>query len=203
MAKRVGNPWTGDVKPRDGIVEATKRQLDRGKIQGKLIWLCATCDPYPAAPVDTTVTREIIKLIKDNGNHVQILTKGGLAATRDFDLLDSQDWFGISYAGYDDIEMAPKSEPGAASVFERLEALETAYHSGIKTWISCEPVLDAEDIYEIIRLGTCVDLFRIGKLNYQKSDINWHAFGRKVEELCKQWRRSYYIKHDLRKAMEE
>lgn len=53
------------------------------------------CDPYPAG-VDTSATREIIKLLKDSGNHVQISTKSGeQSAVRDFDLLDENDWFGI------------------------------------------------------------------------------------------------------------
>ena len=74
-----------NIKPRDGIVEATIKQLEREGITGKLIHLCFTCDPYPTG-YDTTATREIIKAIKASGNHVQILTKGD--GSRDFDLLD-------------------------------------------------------------------------------------------------------------------
>ena len=64
-----------DVRPRDGIVEATKAQLEREHITGRIIHLCFTCDPYPTG-YDTTPTREIIKVLKEYGNHVQILTKG-------------------------------------------------------------------------------------------------------------------------------
>ena len=45
-----------DVRPRDGIVEATRRQLEKEQITGKLIHLCFTCDPYPTA-VDSMATR--------------------------------------------------------------------------------------------------------------------------------------------------
>lgn len=79
------------VAPREGIVEAVARQLDREQITGKTIHLCFTCDPYPTG-YDTTATREIIKLLKGAGNHVQILTKGD--GSRDFDLLDKNDWYG-------------------------------------------------------------------------------------------------------------
>lgn len=58
-----------EVKPRENIVEAVKKQLKDENISGKLIHLCFTCDPYPTG-YDTTPTREIIKAIKDSGNNV-------------------------------------------------------------------------------------------------------------------------------------
>lgn len=61
------------VVPREGIVEAVAKQLEREQITGKTIHLCFTCDPYPTG-CNTTTTRAIIKLLKAAGNHVQILT---------------------------------------------------------------------------------------------------------------------------------
>jgi DNA repair photolyase len=122
------------VEPRAGIVEATRKQLEAEHITGKLIHLCFTCDPYPMGH-DSTATREIIKLLKDAGNHVQILTKNGADAMRDFDLLDSGDRFGITYAGYDGYCSAykyiPHAEPNSGSPHDRLYALCDAYERGI------------------------------------------------------------------------
>ncbi len=55
-----------NVEPRTDIVRATKQQLEKEEITGKLIHLCFTCDPYPTG-YDTTPTREIIKAIKESG----------------------------------------------------------------------------------------------------------------------------------------
>jgi DNA repair photolyase len=55
-------------------VEAVQRQLTGMRGQGQKIMLCFTCDPYPAYHA-CLPTREIIKAIKESGNHVQILTK--------------------------------------------------------------------------------------------------------------------------------
>ena len=84
------------VEPRPGLVAALKAQLEREQIKDKLIHLCFTCDPYPVG-CDSSVTREVIQIIKESGNHVQILTKG--CGTTDFDLLDGNDWYGITYDG--------------------------------------------------------------------------------------------------------
>lgn len=201
MARRYGRDFA-EVRLRDGIVEATNRQLERSDMKGNTIHLCFTCDPYPAE-IDTSATREIIKAIKESGNHVQILTKGGERAERDFDLLDNGDWFGITYSGFEPgfSFTHTEAEPYAAPWSERLASLARAKKLGINTWISCEPVLVPEDIIQLIELADYVDLFKIGKLNYERSDINWRDFGHRVERACIVNHRNYMIKEDLRREM--
>ena len=186
-----------NVAPRNGIVEAVKRQLDAEKITGKLIHLCFTCDPYPVG-YDTTPTREVIAAIKNAGCHVQILTKGGVTATRDFDLLDGEDWFGVTITGQFHNN---QSEPKAASFAENLMTIEKAKNRQLKTWVSVEPALDAENIFNLIQSNHPIDLFRIGKLNYHPIGIDWAAFGHECERLCREHGREYYIKADLRAEM--
>jgi DNA repair photolyase len=219
-AKRFGKPWTGVVEPRKGIVEAVKRQLDKGyilhrhkarpdlgilawseriELQGKMIHLCFSCDPYPAE-IDTTPTREIIKLIKDSGNHVQILTKGGKRAERDFDLLGPLDWFGVTITG--GFVTTVKHEPNAAPVAEREESVTRAKHEcGINTWYSYEPVLQPSAITRALKIVTDVDLFRIGKLNYVANDTDWAMFGNECERIALVHNQKIYIKDSLRKEM--
>jgi DNA repair photolyase len=186
------------VEPRKDIVEAVKQQLSRENYEGKKIMLSFTCDPYPA-DIDTAPTREIIKAIKAVGAHVQVLTKGGFRAERDFDLLDSEDSFGVTISGNRDISNV--NEPNAANVTDRLRTLIIVHEKGIKTWVSCEPVFDVEQIYDLIVCVDFIDLYKIGKLNYMPSDINWGKFGCECERLCKEYGRNYYLKEDLRAEM--
>lgn len=188
-----------NVKPREGIVEAVKNQLEREKITGKTIHLCFTCDPYPTG-YDTTATREVIKAIKAAGNHVQILTKGD--GNRDFDLLDENDWYGVTITC--NTPMAGVAEPCADNPFCRLINLDRAKERGIKTWVSFEPVLDPAEVLNCIRkYNGSFDRVKIGKLNYWPSDIDWKKFGTEAEALCKGLGLDYYIKDSLRKEMEE
>ncbi len=187
------------VRPREGLLAALEAQLGGliggSPYEGKTIHLCFTCDPYPAG-IDTTPTREVIKLLKAAGCHVQILTKGGRRAVRDMDLLDGEDWFGVTISG------AEKEEPGAAPENERIATLWAAHSQGIKTWISFEPVYNPETVYTAIKHGAWIDRLRIGKLNYFPSDIDWGAFGRECERLAREHGRVIYIKEDLRREME-
>ena len=184
------------VEPRPGIVDALKKQLEREGVTGKLIHLCFTCDPYPTW-YDTSVTREVIQAIKESGNHVQILTKGD--GGRDFDLLDENDWYGITYSGADE-----NGEPYATGQASRIYRLVEAKQDGIKTWVSFEPVVNAEQVlWAIATYHTFFDKVKIGKLNYHPSDINWKEFGQEAERLCQKLGLDYYIKESLRKEMEK
>ena len=180
------------VEPRKDIVEETRRQIEREGIAGKLIHLCFTCDPYPYG-YDTTVTREIISLLKSTGNNVQILTKGD--GSRDFDLLGPEDWYGITLDG-----IGNGRNPQWKA---RVDALAEAHSLGIKTWVSFEPVTDDREFFVNLHLvAPIVDKVKIGKLNYHKSDIDWADFGRRAETLCQQLGLDYYIKESLRAEME-
>ena len=182
------------VEPRKNIVEETRKQLEREHITGKLIQLCFIGDPYPTG-YDTTSTREIIKLLKAYGNHVQILTKG--TGSRDFDLLDGGDWYGVTLDG--------QIEHPGVGVQHRFIDLMHAHDRGIRTWVSFEPVVDAEgvlrDIKSVAQIG--VDKVKIGKLNYHPSSINWKQFGHEAEALCQRLGLDYTIKDSLRAEMEK
>lgn len=186
---RTKEEFHSHVEPRKNIVEETRKQLEREDFRDKTIHLCFTCDPYPTG-YDTTPTREIIKLLKEHECHVQILTKGD--GKRDFDLLDGEDWFGITLDGTDS---------GPYREMNRAYDLLAAKLRGIKTWVSFEPVLDAELALRKIRTVDFADKVKIGKLNYHYSDIDWADFGRKVEYLCQKLGLDYYIKDSLREEM--
>lgn len=177
------------VEPRKNIVEETRKQLEREGFRGKTIHLCFTCDPYPTG-YDTTPTREIIKLLKAHGAHVQILTKGD--GKRDFDILDKNDWYGVTMDG-----------TGGGNDTKRLFDLLAANLRGIKTWVSFEPVINSESVLALLRMVDFVDKVKIGKLNYCPSEINWKEFGQDAEAICQRMGLNYYIKDSLRREMEK
>ena len=80
-----------------------------------------------------------------------------------------------------------------------------------------EPVIDPEQTLELIRLTRgYVDLYKVGKLNsdncrgseyYEELKrieraIDWKGFGEWAEDLLKGYGKEYYLKEDLRRAME-
>lgn len=198
LHKKPEDYFKDNFEARPGLIPALEKELATGKHAGKLIQLVFIGDPYPAPPVDTTVTREVIKMLKQAGCHVQLLTKGGARAERDFDLLDGEDWFGVTITRM----QIEGLEPNAASYAERITSLYNAHKAGIKTWVSLEPVYNPWLVCETIKGCDYIDLYRIGKLNYHSSPINWGEFGRQCERLAAQYGRNIYIKAELRAEME-
>ena len=186
-----------DVQPRPGIVEEVRKQLEKEHITGKLIHLCFTCDPFPQG-VDTTPTLEIIKLLKEHGNHIQLLTKGDARSA--IPLLDGEDWFGITISCTGD--MSERVEPNALNSYARLVEMADAKRSGVNTWISFEPVISADDVFDVMEMfQNFIDKVKIGKLNYHPSNIDWKIFGLEAEARCKKLGLDYYIKESLRAEM--
>jgi len=218
-------------EPRPGIVEATRKQLEKGvlisrrkmvnvstwetdivkstiQLTGKSVFLCFTCDPFPA-DVSHEPTYQIIELLKSYGNSVQILTKNH---PDDIDrlcgLLDKNDRYGITYTQA--VNHPTALEPNVAdSAIRYLMLSIIKKYTGCQTFMSCEPVVDTKAVYDAIKWFSQIDQFRIGKLNYQhllppelRPDIDWGAFGREAERLCKEYRRGYLIKEDLQRKME-
>ena len=193
VLRRDREAFHAEVRPRENIVEETRKQLEREHITGATVHLCFTCDPYPNG-FDSDATREIIKLLKAFGNNVQILTKGD--GRRDFDLLGENDWYGITLDGIGN---------GRNPLWEaRVDALAEAHSRGINTWVSFEPVTNERQFFIDLHLVSLIaDKVKIGKLNYHPSPINWGDFGRKAENLCRKIGLDYYIKDSLRAEMEK
>ena len=148
----------------------------------------------------TAATRAVIRALKEYGNHVPILTKGD--GSRDFDLLDGEDWYGVTISCDDPV--AKTAEPGAVSPASRLYDLEAAKCRGIRTWVSFEPVLDPAAVLDCIKYcAYFVDRVKIGKLNYHTSDIDWAKFGREAVAACEEMGLDCYIKESLRAEMDK
>lgn len=193
-----------NVKPRKQILE--KLLLDAGTLQNQnitdSILLCFTCDPYCHAERTYRTTRQALKILLSHGLNVTILTKGGLRSEDDFDLLEkypNQVTYATSLTTNNEYERN-LYEPHAAPAEERINALKNAKRIGLKTWVSCEPVLNPITTLLLInRAAPYTDLFKIGKWNYDKdaNKINWNAFVEDAINICNKLNKPYYIKKDL------
>lgn len=194
------------VSPRKDLLTKLETDLKRGSVKGNdgedisladyPIHLCFTCDPYPRGE-DTMLTREVIKRIKGFGYNVQILTKAGLDSTRDLCLLGKDDWYGFSFGGYSTREY----EPNADSPENRILAGEIAIQNGLKTWVSCEPVLVPDEVESFLKThGNRYDLVKIGKPNYMEipNAPDWVEWGKRIMEVCNEYGVNAVLKDSLK-----
>ena len=193
-------------KPREGVLNKFLADAIELETQNEKrpILLSFTTDPYQTLDIKYKLTREAIKILHAHNLRVSILTKGGIRSERDFDLLSKNkelSEYGTTLVFFDDA-MREKFEPGAAQMLERIAALKKAHKLGIRTYVSLEPVWFPEDSLRFIDLThKFVDLFKVGKLNYnpQQNNVNWAVFRNDVISKLKEHGNEYYIKKALEK----
>jgi DNA repair photolyase len=154
---------------------------------------------------DKHLNRDIIKTLIAFDLPFTILTKGGLNAISDFDILSKYDKFryGVSLSFIDE-NKRKVFEPGAAPVLLRIESLKIAKELKIKTWMSLEPVIDpAEAIKVIEQTHQYIDEYKIGKINHfpEYDLLNkplWKAWrDHKLIQTLDKHGANYYIKNSL------
>lgn len=193
--------------PRDEIIKQISKEIQAlKKPVASPVLLCFTCDPYQPIEEQYGITRCAINIFDSYGIPVQILTKGGLLATRDFDILklNPGNKFSVTLTTDDPTESL-EWEPGASLPEERIESLKIAHSMGISTWVSFEPVFNPDAVMRLIeKTHEFVDLYKVGKLNYHQAanDIDWKTFGFAAQKSLEHYKKSYYIKDDLKKLMQ-
>ena len=213
VLRRGRDDFSVKVEPYEGIVESAGAQLEHWKscgVSGKLVHLCYACDPFPYGR-SYEPTLDIIRMIKESGNNVQILTKnyagdsgagerGDIALFRLIELLGKNDWFGITYDGKRGIYTNAETMS--------LEASTVLYqmHHHVNTWVAFEPVLDEEQVLRFLRGNhQWIDMATFEKLNgrrYPVQDRGCGRFGQRVSSLCRTLGQEYCLKPGLMRDTE-
>ena len=182
-----------------------RHEIEGGHIKASPVLMSFACDPYQPLDSELELTREAIKILHCQGIPVMILTKGGARAVRDFDLLGSEDWFGVTMTCMD-YEIGDEWEPHAAPFDQRVNSLIIAHERGIKTWVSLEPVLYPGISAAIVELlHPVVDHWKVGKLNYhpRADEIDWREFAANIRANLEHLGCDYYMKKDLAAYLKE
>jgi DNA repair photolyase len=198
------------IAPRPNVIAQLKKDCIKYANSTVNVLLSFTTDAYQPCEKDLGITRQALELFVNYNIPVTILTKGGSwGLIRDLNLIKSNpknEW-AVTLTETDP-EMSRIWEPLAALPNDRIESLKIAKSHGIKTWVSLEPVVNPQTVYEIIKAThKFVDLYKVGKYNakykdqkdYEKS-IDWKLFRTKAIELLDRLNCKYIIKKDLLEA---
>lgn len=174
MAKRFGkvDSYEDWIEPR--LVSNTLEMLDREipKLKDKIrsVQLCFTTDPFMYGYDEVKkMSLAAIRKLNDSQIPCTILTKGLLPI--EFASFSKKNIYGITLVSLDE-NYRERTEPGAASYKERIDALENLHKKGCKTWVSIEPYptpnLIKQDLAEILCKVRFVDKIIFGRTNYCK-----------------------------------
>lgn len=175
--------WAANPYPRTRILKQLENDCKKAtpEMKEKELLFSFMSDCYQSEEA-AFLTRQALLLVEKHGfKKVNILTKAGFRAVKDFDIFErNQKWkFGSTIIMRTEA-LREQWEPGAPSISSRYEAVKIAHKKGIYTWISIEPVIDTDEAIKVMQdLKHYVDLWKVGKLNYnkkQESMIDWKQF---------------------------
>ncbi|MBT9131240.1 MAG: hypothetical protein DDT41_01544 [candidate division WS2 bacterium] len=198
--------FVNEPKPRENILERLAKEcmgFPNFPEKKESVLLSFTSDPYQLLNDSLSLTRKAIKMLKNAGYSIMLLSKAGKKAEQDFDLLDAGDSVGATLTFIDEGDSL-KWEPAASLPAERFAMLKNAKNKGIGTWVSLEPVIEPEQTLGIVELThEFVDIYKVGTLNYHsgKNLINWREFALRIIEILNKYNCDYYIKNDLQKYL--
>ena len=198
--------FENEPKPRVTPGDVQRSAADWAKKgEKRSILLCFVTDPYQPIEAESRLTRTTIETLKRYGLRVTILTKAGMRATRDFDMLKpGEDAFAVTLTCMNS-RSSLKWEPKAALPVDRIRSLQMAKDRGLETWVSLEPVIYPADSMELMNLTReFVDHYKVGTMNYHPhgKSIDWKAFGFGIKSWMDEFGVKYYLKNDLRKEMD-
>ncbi len=189
--------WSANPQPKKDILKRIEADAKKMKGDPRSILLCFTSDPYQS-PEAAALTRQALEILEKYDLTATVLTKGGLRAAHDFDILERNGWeFGTTLSFYYS-QFNTNWEPNAPSPYSRIRAIQIAKSMGIKTWVSMEPVFNTEQALLLIeKIHLRVDFWKIGKMNHRKLDIDWVKFREDAVKLLDSLGAKYYIKKEL------
>ena len=174
MAKRFG--WIKEYQDwiQPCLVENSLDLLDKEtpklRERIKFVFLSLATDPFMFKQKDVEKhSLEIISRLNKDNIKVVTLTKGIYPKELVDKKYSSKNEYGITLVSLDS-EFQKKYESGAASIKERIKALEYLHKKGLKTWVSIEPyptpnIID-QNLSKILKRVKFVDKIVFGSWHY-------------------------------------
>ncbi|MGC8912449.1 MAG: SPL family radical SAM protein [Thermoplasmata archaeon] len=183
------------------------KKMDRDKY----ISLSNSSDPYPPVESENCITRNILKIFRENRFPVLIITKSDIVA-RDVDILSEMDAVVTLTITTVNDEIAKLLEPGAPPPSRRLKAIERLSEK-VPCAVRIDPIIPFinENVEEVVKevapfVRQCI--FSTLKLRRDAFERIIGAFPGLSEKLyrlyfkeLKKIGNSYYLPHELRKQI--
>jgi len=192
------------IQPRPEYIESLL--LDAPKYAGcEQVMLCFGCDPYNPVNDQLQLTRQSLKILLANKICAAILTKGGMKAAADTDIIlqfKKHIMVGTTPTFVRDAD-SRQHEPGAALPKERLAMIKHFHDLGVTTWTSFEPVIDPVQSLELLEMyAPYTNIVKLGKINHDpklERLIDWGKFLDDAVAIMRKYNKAFIIKSDLLK----
>ena len=208
-AKLTFNPYTGcdheciycyassyvpdfhNCRPKKDLLKRLEQEA--GKLNGEILSVSNSSDPYPNLEAETGLMRESLKILTRHKCRIQIITKSDTVA-RDVDLLREVPSMVALTITTDDDAIAETIEPNAPLPTKRLKALETLVAKLIPTAVRIDPIIPTVNdrpeklIETIARIGAK----HVTASTYKVKPDNWQRLTKALPKTAEKLKPLYF-----------
>jgi DNA repair photolyase len=194
--------FDNEVKARERAIEQLIKSAKKFSPTGKQVLMSFTTDPYNPLNKKLKLTNEALKIFLKYKIPVSILTKSGLAALEDLEIIK---YFGSNIKvgaslTFDNDHDSHRIERGAALPSERMTMLQLFHENQVQTWVSFEPIIQPEQTIHLLEQTIpFVDEYRLGKLSGDSTQRSWKNFLTRTVAIMRTNNKKFYIKETLAK----
>jgi DNA repair photolyase len=185
-------PRFNDCRPKKNLLTRLKREAT--KLNGELVSISNSSDPYPRLEQKLGLTRKCLETLAESRCRLQIVTKSDLV-TRDIDILQNVPCaVSVTVLTTDD-RLSKKLEPGAPVSSRRLKAIKTLVEAGIATTVRIDPVIPFvnDDLAELVEAVAELGVLHVTSSTYKVKPDNWKRFMTVFPEEAKKLESLYFM----------
>jgi DNA repair photolyase len=164
-----------NCRPKKNLLTRLKREAAR--LDGELVSISNSSDPYPRLEQKTGLTRECLKILAESKCRLQIVTKSDLV-TRDIDILQNVPCVVSVTVLTTDDELSRRLEPGAPVSSKRLKAIEMLVKAEIPTTVRIDPLIPFlnDNLDSLVKTLAQLGALHITSSTYKIKPDNWKRF---------------------------
>ena len=184
-------PNFSECRPKKNLFSRLKQEAQ--KLNGELVSLSNSSDPYPRLERKTGLTRKCLEILANYNCRLQIITKSDLV-TRDVDILQKVPCVvSVTILTIDDM-LSRKLEPNAPVSSKRLEAVQTLIDANIPTTVRIDPVIPflTDNLTELIPEVAGLGVLHITSSTYKIKPDNWKRFSAIFPEVAERLKPYYF-----------
>jgi DNA repair photolyase len=173
------------------------KRLEReaSKLEGELISIANSSDPYPTIEVEEGLTRRCLEILTRFNCRIQLITKSNIVL-RDVDLLKRAPSMVAITITTDDEEKTKILEPYAPPPLERLKTAEKLVSEGIPVAVRIDPVIPCvnENQETLVKTIAEIGVKHITASTYKVKADNWQRLNLAMPKTAEKLKPLYFEK---------
>jgi DNA repair photolyase len=160
------------LRTKKSLISTLRREV--GRLNGEMLAMSTSSDPYPTVEAELGLTRHCIKVVAQSSCRLQVFTKSDLVA-RDADLLEQIPCtVALTITTIDD-QLASIIEPKAPPPSKRLKAIQSLTMHGVPVIVRVDPIIPTlnDDPAELLRVLGALGVKHITSSTYKVKADNW------------------------------